>query len=134
MCNTGLRDLSYIMHSKVIVNANRLSVWTKRENGKVNHHLYASKAVFMCTICTRVQICSREQIYTRVQICTRLGRVHMTINFVHTYQNLNRNLRQYTNVLRRNSLCLIVLSDCNSLLLGVCMCCEGTFSIYLWRG
>ena len=29
-----------------------------------------AKAVFMCTIYTRVQICTREQIYTRVQICT----------------------------------------------------------------
>ena len=55
-----------------------------------------SIAVFMCTICTRVQIFTREQIYTRVQICTPLCRVHMPINCVHTHQDLIRNLTQGT--------------------------------------
>ena len=55
-----------------------------------------SIAVFMCTICTRVQIFTREQIYTRVQICTPLCRVHMPINCVHTHPDLNRNLTQGT--------------------------------------
>ena len=55
-----------------------------------------SKAVFVCTICTRVQICTREQIYTRVQICTPLCRVHKPINCVHTHLDLIRNLTQGT--------------------------------------
>ena len=74
-----------------------------------------SKAVFMCTICTRVKICTREQIYTRVQICTPLRRVHMPINCVHTNLDLIRNLTQGTHFIR-NSLCLNVLNDSSSVL------------------
>ena len=62
----------------------------------IRYLLMVSKAVFMCTICTQVQICSREQIYTRVQICTPLCRVHMPMNCVHTHIDLIRNLTQGT--------------------------------------
>ena len=79
-----------------------------------------SIAVFMCTICTRVQIFTREQIYTRVQICTPLCRVHMPINCAHTHQDLIRNLTQGTHFMR-NSLSLNVLND-NIFVLSRCMC------------
>ena len=65
-------------------------------NFKANAKSVNPKAVFMFTICTRVQICTREQIYTRVQICTPLCRVHMLINCVHTHVDLIRNLTQGT--------------------------------------
>ena len=54
------------------------------------------KAVFMCTICTRVQNSTREQIYTRVQNCNPLCRVHMPINCVHAHLDLIKNLIQGT--------------------------------------
>ena len=79
-----------------------------------------SIAVFMCTICTRVQIFTREQIYTRVQICTPLCRVHMPIYCVHTHQDLIRNLTQGSHFLR-NSLSLKVLND-SIFVLSRCMC------------
>ena len=82
-----------------------------------------SKAVFMCTICTRVQICTREQIYTRVQICTPLCRVHMPINCVHTHIDLIGNLTQGTHFYG-NSLGLNALNDSNSVL-SRCMCVGG---------
>ena len=39
-CNTALRDLSYIMYSKVNVNTN---CCPSGQNGYDNHHLYACK-------------------------------------------------------------------------------------------
>ena len=80
----------------------------------------AYKAVFMCTIGTPVQICTREQIYTRVQIYTPLCCVHMPINYVHTHQDLIRNLTQGTHFMR-NSLCFNVLNS----VLYRCMCVRG---------
>ena len=79
-----------------------------------------SIAVFMCTICTWVQIFTREQIYTRVQICTPLCRVHMPINCVHTHQDLIRNLTQGTHFMR-NSLSLNFLND-SIFVLSRCIC------------
>ena len=62
-----------------------------------SHPFLASKAVFICTICTRVQICTRA----RVQICTPLCRVHMPINCVHTHLDLIRNLTQGTHFYKK---------------------------------
>ena len=82
-----------------------------------------SKAVFMCSICTR------EQIYTRVQICIPLRRVHMPINCVHTYICLPSNSKPGHQFCEK-SLWLTVLNDSNpiryyylgSCMYGVCGC------------
>ena len=41
---TALRDLSYILYSKVILNSNGC---TGGQTGKGNHHLYASKMMLV---------------------------------------------------------------------------------------
>ena len=48
----------------------------------------SSKASFICTICTLVQIYSRVQNCTLEKICTPLCSVHMSINCVHMLLDL----------------------------------------------
>ena len=60
-----------------------------------SYSVQVPKAVFMCTICSRVQI------YIRVQICTPLCRVHMPIDCVHTHLDLIRNLTQSTHFYKK---------------------------------
>ena len=106
-----------------------------------------SIAVFMCTICTRVQIFTREQIYTRVQICTPLCRVHMPINCVHTHQVLIRNLTQGTHFYekfavfefsKRQYICIISVYVCKGkggvLVISTAECVVETFTIHSYKG
>ena len=109
-----------------------------------------SIAVFMCTICTRVQNFTREQIYTRVQICTPLCRVHMPINCIHTHQDLIRNLTQGTHFYEKLAVfgyskllySIFVLARCmcvrerggGVLVISTAECVVETFTINSYKG